>query len=276
MIAEVTGEQLRFLWCRAGGDVLKEPLQVLGPARTRSEARRRNCALAQWWDGVQDAALYAAVRAAVRPLAWAELTATGDGGVPVRGLLAAGEGLSTLVLQDAIREADRPPWPGTPRRPLDAWSADTGGACRIRTGTAGRLAETLVRAAPPFTAAGGPPVRAGAEDAGPGTAGAQNPGGGFRAGGVTTTAGERIRRLAGAERAGEGEVVVSVPDGPSGTRRRARLAWVVVGGAGGYGGYLFDGDGVRDARSGGMVRARPAGREEVARAVCQRVASVMT
>src|SRR5699024_5378502 len=78
---------------------------------------------------------------------------------------------------------------------------------------------------------------------------------------ATMTSADRIRRITLAPRSGEGEVVVSVPDGASGVRRCARLAWVVVAG----GGYVFDGDGVRDARTGGEVRVQPAGREEVAR-----------
>src|SRR5699024_1875740 len=53
----LTGEQLRFVWREAGGDLLRRPLQVLGVARTRSEARLRGEALRSWWAAEYDGGL---------------------------------------------------------------------------------------------------------------------------------------------------------------------------------------------------------------------------
>lgn len=273
MISTLTGEQFRYLWRAAGGDILTPPLQVVAGLRTLADARQRDRDLAQWWAECEDPRLFSAVRRSLWPRAWLASTAFDTGGRPHRGLLAVGVHRSTLVLQEPIRTCAN----GT-------WSRDGGGDCRVEDGSAHDLAAALVHALPDFSAGGVGPLRARLEDI---EAGRDPLGDDVRFGGpVTVSAAERIRALAGDPRKCEGQFVLSVPEGRTGEVRPARMAWIV----GRSGGHLFDGAGTAETRLAagacgagavraggnrtGEVRVRPASRRDLLVAVRSLLADI--
>lgn len=274
MIRTITGEQFRYLWHAAGGDVLKRPLQVAGGTRTRAEVRQRDEALAGWWADHEDAGLFSAVRTLRRPTTWLESTAFEADGRPHRGLLAVGDHRSTLVLQNAIRTGDR----GRGSQECGGWSRESGGDCRIETGHANELVAVLVRTLPDFRAGDVGPLHAGVENIEAGRAPLGDDA--WFGGPVTVSAAERIRALADRPRECEGEFVLSSPaGGMPGEHQRVRLPWIVSR----AGGHLFDGVGTRAAaddgsavrglgvtarqRRTGDVRVRPVGRDDMVAAV---------
>ncbi|WP_182359271.1 ESX secretion-associated protein EspG [Tomitella gaofuii] len=269
----LTGEQFRYLWREAGGDVVKRPLQVLGSARTRSESASRTAELADWWRSRPDPALLSAVRTLCRPELWLEATAVDACGRPSRGLVGIAAACSVLVLQDPVPE---PAWrvaePGTgDAGPV--WSRERGGDCHVETGHVALLVARLCAGLPRYPAGGGTVLSAALAAVAP------DPGGGAGAPlseRATTSDAERIRALGEGPRTCEAYFQVTAPAGVSGEVVRAGLAWLV----GHDGGHVLDGDGVGHvagpARVGApdrTVRSRPcgtAGVEDAVRALLAR------
>lgn len=273
----LTGEQLRFAWREAGGDLLKLPLQVLGTARTRSEAQLRAGELRAWWAQTPDPELLDAVRVLRRPRLWLECTTVDGNGRPGRGLLGAGAAVSTLVRQEPVPEQaaaialpPRRPEPG----PRTAWSNERGGDCVVETGRAEDLLACLCADLPRHRAADGArmsaPLAALTAGREPGECG---PAGYSRR--ATLTPAERIRALAEGPRLFEAQFTAVVPVGAAGEEPLERVVWLVAE----DGGRLFDGTGVTPGASGPRaapgctatsartVRLRPAGADAVATAV---------
>lgn len=251
----LTAEELRHAWHTVAGDTVRRPLQVLGPERTRAQARERARVLDHRWAAADDAALAAAVRLLAAPRAWVEALAFDADGRPSRALLALGPRGAALAEQEPVRG------------PGGAWSRETGGACRIVTGDAPALLAQLAAGPPRFTAAPGAPMRVpSAEPAGGGGAAAGHAAAGYaRAGGyagaATVTDAERIRRLLRAPgRRAEGRFVLATPAGGA----RAAVVWLVHA----EGGHLVGGPGVLGTEAGGgALWARPAGAGELAGAL---------
>ncbi|QDQ96747.1 ESX secretion-associated protein EspG [Tomitella fengzijianii] len=263
----LTGEQFRYLWREAGGDVVKRPLQVLGSARTRSESASRTAELAAWWRYRPDPAALSAVRILRRPELWLEATTVDAAGRPLRGLVGVGAAYSTLVLQDPVPEP-----PGRAAEPgiggaRPAWSRERGGDCHIETGRVGGLVARLCAGLPHHPAGGGTVLTAALAAVAPGAPGGAGAPLSERA---TRSDPERIRSLGERPRRFEAHFQVTAPTGVAGERARAGLIWLV----GDDGGHVFDGDGIgRSAGSapagapGRTVRVRPCGRGALEAAV---------
>lgn len=269
----LTGEQLRFVWREAGGDVLRRPLQVHGAARTRTEARLRGDALRSWWAAEYDGRLLDAVHVLRRPRLWLEYTTVDGDGRPGRGLLGVGTAVSTLVRQAPVREPAVPPAglsrPAPGRR--TAWSGERGGDCVVDTGHTGDMVARLCADLPRHRAADGAPMSAPLGALRPRRCGpAGEPAGYARP--ATAAPAERMRALAARPRRFEAQFTAAVPVGAEGDEPLARLVWLVAQ----DGGRLFDGAGTMAGAgaagragepSARTVRLRPAGTDAVATAV---------
>src|SRR5699024_10720456 len=188
-------------------------LQVLGVARTRSEARLRGEALRSWWAAEYDGGLLDAVHVLRRPRLWLECTTVDGEGRPGRGLLGVGTAVSTLVRQEPVRESAAPP-PAGPSRPASgcrtAWSGERGGDCVVDTGRTEDLVARLCADLPRHRAADGAPMSAPSGALRPRRCGpADEPAGYGRP--ATATPAERMRALAARPRKFEAQFTAAGP-----------------------------------------------------------------
>ncbi|GAA4808156.1 ESX secretion-associated protein EspG [Tomitella cavernea] len=264
----LTGEQFRYLWREAGGDVVKRPLQVSGAARTRSESAARAAELAAWWRFRPDPALLSAVRTLRRPELWLEATAVDARGRPLRGLVGVGAACSTLVLQDPVQEPSGTAAERSPRGAGPTWSLARGGDCHVESGRTELLVARLCAGLPRYPAGGGTVLSAALAAVAPVPTGrgAREP----LSVRATRSDAEQIRALGERPRRCEAYFQVTTPAGVAGEAVRAGLAWLV----GDDGGHLLDGDGIGPVEGPAVVgtpdrnvRARPCGTAAVEAAV---------
>lgn len=267
MRGDVTAEQFRLVWARAGGDAVPMPIQAPSRGRMISDRDRIGRELDAWWAANEDPELYAAVRGLRRAPALLHLEGHVVGGGPLRGLLGAGgmglggmgpggmgAGSAVLANQEAIaavRAADSRDWFADTAIDTRGFSLERGGNVLVSVGRRRRQIEKMVSATRPFTAGGTPALR-GSDRAADGAE--------YTSRASTTSKSERISALLARPRTQRGIISASVVDGV-GWREVGRFDWIVVAGDGGY---LVE---------SGAAGVRPAGRDDLAAAAHALLAS---